>query len=164
MTWKFKKYSFPRNLFSLCVILTLINCSKDDKIQCCGCNSEKIYTIPNQEFEEVYGIPPREQMTGKIFFKHPEVLDPYTDNIREFQNKFWIFQGIEGCGNCKRIFIVCNEDSVDEKFKFLKQEGVYDSIPVQFSGDVLNPDMNCIEPFITPSDINYAILKLDAIL
>jgi hypothetical protein len=116
----------------------LISCKNDDNNdtpQNCGCDSETLFTIPNEEFEEVYGISTEEQMAGQLFYKHPEIIDGFYD-YEEYNNKFWIFQGMEGCWNCRRVFIVCNENLIGEEFEHLKQEGVYDSIPVQFSGNV----------------------------
>ncbi len=145
---------------SFIMIFFTISCKNDDDIgRKCSCEAETTYTIPNKEFEEVYGIPPEEQMSGFLFYKHPEVVDGFADHVEEFKNKFWIFQGTKGCWNCRRNFIVCNEDLIGEQYDYLKQQGVYDSIPIQFSGDVKIDD-ECVEPFIAPADINYATIKL----
>lgn len=143
-------------------ILGISACTKEEESKNCGCDSETAYIIPNEEFEDVYGIPPEEQMAGELFYKHNEVVDGFADHVEEFENKFWIFQGTKGCGNCERKFIVCNENLVGEEFQYLKNEGEYDSIPVQFSGEV-KPYDECIAPFIAPADIYYATIKLNSI-
>ncbi len=156
------KYVKMSSLIISLGILGISACIREEESKNCGCDSETSYTIPNEEFEEVYGIPPKEQMAGQLFYKHPDIIDRFADHVEEFQNKFWIVQGTEGCWNCQRKFIVCNEDLVGEEFEHLKQDGVYDSIPVQFSGEVKLDD-ECVEPFIAPADIYYATIKLNSI-
>lgn len=149
-----------RLLIILLGIIGISGCTKEEKIRKCGCDSETAYIIPNSEFEEDYGIPRKEQMAGYLFYKHPEVVDRYADHVEEFENKFC--QGVKGCGNCERKFIICNEDMVGEEFKYLQQRGVYDSIPIEFSGEV-KPDDECVEPFIAPADIYYFTIKLNSL-
>ncbi|WP_435138417.1 hypothetical protein [Formosa sp. A9] len=144
-------------------VLLCSSCNSDDGTpENCGCDAETQYTLPNEEFEEIYGITPEKQTTGLLYYKHTEIVDGYADHVEEFRNKFWIFQGTEGCGNCRRVFIVCNDDLVGEEFTYLKKEGVYDSIAVKFFGDVKS-DSECVEPFIALADMYYATIKLNRI-
>jgi len=129
----------------------------DDSAPECGCESETVYSIPNQEFEDVYGVSLEEQMTGKLFFKHPDLVDDFFD-YDEYNNRFWIAQLTPNCGNCRRVFIVCNENLIGKEYERLKQKGVYDSVQIQFSGDV---KLKCIGPDIIQSDIHYRLIELE---
>ena len=146
--------TFLKSVLFLGLTGFLCQCTNDPPPEC-GCDAETVYPIPNEEFEEVYGIPPGEQITGKLFFKHPEIVDGYYD-YEEYSNMFWISQGQKGCWNCRRIFIVCNEELIGEEFHFLKQQGVYDSIPIQFSGNVKR---TCIIRHL-PADMVYGRIQL----
>lgn len=150
-----------KTLIQRVILITFIGClcqCTDNAPPDCGCESETIYPIPHQEFEDVYGISLEEQMSGKLFYKHPEVVDRFYD-YEEYNNMFWILQDQEGCGNCRRVFMVCNEELVGQEFHYLKQQGVYDSIPVQFSGDVKR---TCKIRYL-PADMSYARIVLNSI-
>ena len=140
------------------ILLLSVSCSNDDEgpdqNQDCGCASETLLTIPNSDLQ----VPIDEQKTGFIFYKHPELIDGfYDDDI--YNNRFWIFQGTEGCYNCQRNFIVCNESILDNQFDYLKQQNNYDSIQVKFSGGLKSP---CILRAVL-GDYFYAEIVLDSI-
>jgi hypothetical protein len=149
--------TFIQRVILIAFIGCLCQCT-DDTPPTCGCESETLYPIPHQEFEDVYGIPLEEQMQGKLFYKHPEVIDGFYD-YEEYNNMFWILQDQRGCGNCRRVFMVCNEELVGQEFQYLKQQGVYDSIPVQFSGDV---KLTCIVRYL-PADMVYGRIELNTL-
>ncbi|WP_051315837.1 hypothetical protein [Algoriphagus vanfongensis] len=136
--------------------MILSGACSDDSIPDCGCESEGVYSIPNQEFEDVYGITIKEQMTGELFYKHPELVDEFFD-YDEYNNRFWIVQLTPNCGNCRRVFIVCNESEIGEEYERLKKKGVYDSVRVQFSGEVKRP---CRIGHL-PADMAYGRIQLN---
>jgi hypothetical protein len=143
--------------FSIIFLLFLFfSCSNEEETPSCGCNSPTINTIPN---EDLTNVPIEEQKTGVIFFKDDGIQDPYLQD-EEFNNRFWIFQGTEGCNNCQRKFIVCNEGLLGEEFDYLKQLSNNDSIAVKFSGNLKD---ECTEPFIVPGDFFYAEIVLTSI-
>ncbi len=139
-----------------CLGFTLLfnGCKDNDTPPDCGCESETLATIPNEEIQEV---PIEEQKSGLLYYKHPENIDEFLDD-EQYNNRFWIFQGTEGCYNCQRHFIVCNESFLDTEYDYLKT--VYDSIPIRFTGSLKLP---CSEPFIAPGDYFYAEIKLNSI-
>ena len=144
--------------FLLIFLLTLFfSCNNEEEIPSCGCNSPTINTIPN---EDLTNVPIVEQKMGVIFFKDDDVPDPYVPE-EEFNNRFWIFQGTEGCTNCQRKFIICNEAILGNQFDFLKQENNNDSVAVSFSGDlkVMCED----QPIVVPGDYYYAEIVLTSI-
>lgn len=137
-------------------LMAFCQCTDDSPPEC-GCESETVYPIPNQEFEDVYGISLEEQKNGKLFYKHPEVSDDFFNE--EYNNKFWIVQQTPDCNNCRRVFVICNENQFGEKFNYLKDKGVYDSIAVQFSGNVKRP---CKIRHL-PADVLYGRIVLNSI-
>ncbi|TNJ41935.1 hypothetical protein KFZ70_02935 [Tamlana fucoidanivorans] len=144
----------------LLVLLTLIyRCSNntEEKLDDCGCESENIDSVPSKNFSEV---PIEEQTSGLLFFKRPENVDYVFDDKHDgqYNNRFWIFQGVNGCNNCQRKFAVCNEGYLGREYDFLKVSN--DSIPVRFRGDL---KFLCVEPFITPADYFYSEIKLTLI-
>lgn len=147
----------PCLLFAL-IIIGVFSCKKDEDIDKpfdCGCDSETLFTIPNEELQ----IPIEEQKSGLLFYKHPEDIDDFY-NYEEYNNRFWIFQGIEGCYNCQRHYIVCNEELLGTAYDYLRQGDVHDSIPVQFSG---NAKRTCNGPIILPADYSYNEIILSSI-
>lgn len=147
-----------RTIYSLVILLMLSCCNNlDDKLDSCGCESETIDTVPSTNFPEVTI---EEQTSGFLFFKKPENVDIIFDDLHNgrYNNRFWIFQGVEGCYNCQRKFVVCNESFLGVEYNFLKISN--DSIPITFTG---NLKFLCVEPFITPADYFYSEIKLKSI-
>lgn len=132
------------------VVFLFSSCSDDDKTSECGCNSETKSNIPNDETQ----APIEDQIKGLLYYKTPENTDQFL-NDPKFNNQFWIFQGIDGCVNCQRHFIICNEDFLGNEFDFLKNNN--DSIPVRFTGEL---KYLCTEPFIAPADYFYSGIKV----
>jgi hypothetical protein len=133
---KNKKNSFRKTMSYLIfiTILIFISCKNDDdndKQQNCGCDSETIFTIPNEELQ----VPIEEQKSGLLFYKHPEDIDNFYNND-EYKNRFWIFRKTSGCNICETYFIICNEELLGTDYDYLKQENIQDSIPIQFSGNL----------------------------
>ncbi|MBC3847381.1 hypothetical protein H8K90_13370 [Winogradskyella echinorum] len=151
-----------KKLFLLFIILayTTLNiaCNNDDDNEGpswdCGCDSETYDTVPSEHFPNV---PIDVQKSGLLFYKTSEIEDEYV-NEDQFNNRFWIFQGTEGCNNCQRKFIICDTDLIGVEFDYLKN--VTDSVPISFSGDLKLP---CIEPFPAPADYSYAEIALNSI-
>ncbi len=111
-------------------ILIFSNCKNDDT-QNCGCDSETLFNIPNEELQ----IPIQEQKSGLLFYKHPENIDGFYDDDK-YNNRFWIFRKTSECNICETHFIICNEELLGTEYDYLKQQNVSDSIPIQFSGNV----------------------------
>ena len=136
-------------------IITLFNsCNNDDSPPNCGCESETLGTIPN---ENLTSVPIEEQTKGLLFYKTSEKIDGYLDE-EQVNNHFWIFQGTEGCYNCQRHFIICNDEMVGVEFDYLKNTN--DSISVKFTGKL---KLLCVEPFIAPGDYYYSGIKISSI-
>jgi len=138
-------------------ILTLISCKNDDNNdtpQNCGCDSETLSIIPNEELQ----TPIEEQKNGLLFFKHPEIIDGFYDD-NEYNNRFWIFQK-SPCNSCRSHFIICNQEVLGSAFDFLKQNGVYDSIPILFSGDT---KQTCKKFIALPTNYSYNEIILSSI-
>ena len=138
-------------------ILTFSSCNKDDTQPNCGCESETLDTVPSENFPEV---PIEEQKRGLLFYKKPENIDTFYDYYVDgyYDNRFWIFQGTEGCYNCKRNFIVCNEILLGPEYDYLKNSN--DSILISFTG---NRKRLCKGPIILPADYLYSEIKLTSI-
>lgn len=130
---KNKKNSFKKTMSFLFffTILILNSCKKDDIQPNCGCDSETIFTIPNEELQ----IPIAEQKSGFLFYKHPDDIDNFYNND-EYKSRFWIFRKTSGCNICETYFIICNEEVLGTDYDYLKQENIHDSIPIQFSGNL----------------------------
>ena len=140
----------------LCYLgLTLFmnSCKDDDAPPNCGCESETLDTVPSENFPEV---PIEEQKSGLLFFKKQENVDRfYNDEI--YNNRFWIFQGTEGCYNCGRNYVICNENLLGTEFDYLKNNN--DSIEVKFTGGLKGM---CILKAV-PADLFYSEIKLTSI-
>ncbi len=144
--------------FLCCLGLALFmnSCKDDDTPPNCGCESETIDTVPSDYFPEV---PVEEQTSGLLFYKRAENEDFFDDkHDGRYNDAFWIFKGIEGCGNCIRISIICNEELLGSEYDFLKTNN--DSIPIIFRG---NLKFLCVEPFVAPADYDYSEIKLTSI-
>ena len=117
-----------------CLGFTLLfnGCKDDNAPPDCGCESETLATVPNNDLQ----VPIEEQKSGLLFYKRLENVDDFYDYFVDgyYDNRFWIFQGTEGCYNCKRIFIVCNEDLLGTDYDYLKNNN--DSIEVRFTGNM----------------------------
>ncbi|MEC3905969.1 hypothetical protein VOI54_02955 [Tamlana sp. 2201CG12-4] len=144
------------SVFIICLGLTLIisGCNDDETPPDCGCNSETIYNIPNDDVQ----VPVEEQKTGLLFFKHPENIDGFYDD-ELYNNRFWIFQGTEGCHNCQRNFIICDENLIGAEYDYLKQQNINDSLQVKFTG---NAKRLCLIKVI-PADYDYKEIVLTSI-
>jgi hypothetical protein len=116
-------------IFTMLFFIT--DCKNDDATSDCGCNSETLTTIPNDEIQ----IPKEEQKKGLLFYKHSEDSDRFFDDD-EYKRRFWIFQKTSECNICKTYFIICNEELLKIEYDYLKEQNVHDSIPIQFSGNV----------------------------
>lgn len=154
-TLKNKKNSFKKimSYVFFFTILIFSSCNKDQAQPNCGCESVTLSTIPNEDIQEV---PIEEQKIGLLFFKRPENLDGFYDE-EEYNNRFWVFQGTEGCYNCKRNFIVCNEDLLGTEYDYIKNSN--DSIEVKFTGNLKSP----CGLKILPADYFYAEISLTSI-
>lgn len=146
-----------KNIFTLTLILLISSCNKDIDPPSCGCGGPIWMTIPN---EDLNNVPINIQTSGLIFFKDEDIIERYVPDDR-WEERFWIFQGTEGCFNCQRKFIVCNEDILNSEFDFLKQENNSDSIPVIFNGNLMTACED--KPFIAPGDFFYAEIELTSI-
>ena len=142
-----------------CLGFTLLfnGCKDNDTPPDCGCESETLATVPSENFPEV---PVEEQTSGLLFYKTSANIDDFYDYYVDgyYDNRFWIFQGTEGCYNCKRNFIVCNEDLLGTDYDYLKNNN--DSIEVRFTG---NMKRLCEGPIILPADYTYAEIILTSI-
>lgn len=139
-------------VFSICI---MASCSNDDDNQAdCGCNSDTIYSVPDENLN----VPIDEQETGVLFFKNASVTDEFY-NDEEYSNRFWIIQGDTSCYNCYRKFIICNESILGEEFQILKNTQNSDSIPIKFSGEA---KMLCLSKIIL-SDYDYKEITLISI-
>ena len=146
----------PFLLFVLPVLMALNACDDNDTPPNCGCESETIDTVPSDYFPEV---PIEEQTSGLLFYKRVENTDFFDDkHDGRYNNTYWIFKGIEGCGNCRRIHIICNEELLGKDYDFLKTNN--DSIPIIFRGDL---KFLCVDPFVAPADYDYSEIKLISI-
>lgn len=154
-TLKNKRNSFNKTLYYLIFLTILIfsSCNNDDTQPNCGCESETLSTIPNEYIQEV---PFEEQKTGLLFFKRVENIDGFYDD-EQYNNRFWVFQGTEGCYNCKRNFIVCNEILLGSEYDYLKNNN--DSVEVKFTGNLKSP----CGLKILPADYFYAEISLTSI-
>ena len=124
----------------------------------CGCESETFETVPSENYPEV---PIEIQKSGLLFYKTSEKLDYVFDRVSEgrYNNHFWILQGgAEGCYNCRRNFIICNEHLLGTKYDHLKNTN--DSISISFTGE---RKRLCVEPFIGPADYTYSEIKITSI-
>lgn len=139
-----------------CLGITLLfnSCRDDDTPTNCGCESVTLSTIPNEDLQ----IPIEEQKSGLLFFKHPETIDGFYDED-EYNNRFWIFQN-SPCNSCRRHLIVCNQELLGSPFDFLKQNGVYDSIPILFSGET---KQTCKKFIALPTNYSYNEIILSSI-
>ncbi len=145
-------------LIYLFLIVLFIGCDNDDEDSAdCGCKSETLDTVPSENFPEV---PFEEQKSGLIFYKRSENIDYIFDDEHNglYNNRFWIFQGTDGCHNCRRHFIICNENILGTEYDYLKNSN--DSIPISFTGEL---KYLCIDPFIAPADYFYSEIKLNSI-
>ena len=146
----------PFLLFVLPVLMAFNACDDNDTSPDCGCESETIDTVPSDYFPEV---PIEEQTSGLLFYKRVENTDFFDDkHDGRYNNTYWIFKGIEGCGNCRRIHIICNEELLGKDYDFLKTNN--DSIPIIFRGDL---KFLCVDPFVAPADYDYSEIKLISI-
>lgn len=142
--------------FSLIFLITLfISCSTDKENPSCGCGGKIESTVPNENISEV---PIEDQKSGLIYFNDEDIEDQYVPDDR-WDNRFWIFQGTQGCNNCQRKFIVCNESILGSEFDFLKDKD--DSIAVKFEGNLMIPCGD--NPFIAPADFFYREIVLTSI-
>jgi len=150
-----EKNSFRKTMSYLFFFTILIfsSCNKDDTQPNCGCQSETLSTIPNEDIQEV---PIEEQKTGLLFFKRLENIDGFYDD-EQYNNRFWVFQGTDGCYNCKRNFIVCNEILLGPEYDYLKNSN--DSIKVKFTGNLKSL---CIIKHVL-GDYFYAEISLTSI-
>ena len=151
-----KKNSLKKTISYLFFLTILIfsSCNKDDTKPNCGCDSDTLDTVPSENFPEV---PIEEQKSGILFYKTSEKVDGFYDDD-QYNNRFWIFQGTEGCYNCKRNFIICNETLLGSEYDYLKNSN--DSIPISFTG---NRKRLCKGPIILPADYLYSEIKLTSI-
>ena len=154
-----KKNSLKKTISYLFFLTILIfsSCNKDDTKPNCGCDSDTLDTVPSENFPEV---PIEEQKSGLLFYKHAENIDQIFDDEHsgEYNNRFWVFQGIEGCYNCRRHYIICNETLLGSEYDYLKNSN--DSVPITFTGEL---KFLCIDPFVTPADYFYSEIKLNSI-
>ena len=145
-------------LFKLfcCLLLGvfIISCSNEATLPDCGCNSETLSSIPNEKLQR----PLEEQKKGLLFYKHPEITDGFYDD-EQFNNRFWIFQN-SPCNSCSSHLVICNQEELGNSFDFLKQSGVYDSIPVLFSGNIKRI---CKGPIALPTAYSYNEISLNTI-
>jgi hypothetical protein len=141
----------------LLISLFAVSCGSEESPLDCGCNSPTVNTIPNEKLDN---IPIEVQKMGVIFFKDDEIPDPFVPE-EKFNNRFWIFQGSEGCYNCQRKFIVCNESFIGSEFDNLKQDKNSDSIAIKFTGDL--KIMCGKELTIAPADFFYREIVLTSI-
>ena len=147
--YKLKNLRTMKNaiIFTLVVTILLYSCGKNDEtLPNCGCDSNTLLTIPNESIQ----IPVEEQKRGLLFYKHPEIIDGFYDDD-EYNNRFWIFQNFP-CSSCKSHLIVCNEEILENKYDYLKQDEVYDSVPILFSG---NTKHTCKEFIVLPTNYSY---------
>ena len=156
-----------KNTILILFIFLAFSCKEDAETPLepptCSCGGPTWMSIPNEDIKEV---PTEEQKSGVIFFKDDEIVERYVPDDR-WEQKFWIFQGTEGCYNCQRKFIVCNEGFLNTEFDFLKEKNNSDSIPVIFTGNLMtpcDPDYNSDDPvFVAPADFFYAEIVLTSI-
>ena len=144
----------PITYVLLFIILIFSSCKKDDTPTDCGCNSETLRTIPNLEIQ----IPIEEQKRGLLFYKHLGDTDSFYDGD-EYNNRFWIFQN-SPCNSCRSHLIICNEEILGMEYDYLKQNGIYDSIPIQFSGNVKK---TCKGLIALPTNYSYNEFILSSI-
>ena len=133
--------------------LFMNSCKDDDTPPNCGCESETLDTVPSENFPEV---PIDEQKLGLLFFKKQENVDGFYDD-EIYNNRFWIFKGTEGCYNCRRNYIICNENLLGTEFDYLKNNN--DSIEVKFTGELKGM---CTLKAV-PADLFYSEIKLTSI-
>ena len=149
------------NRISITIFLALLatlSChdKDDDTPPNCGCTSKTIDTVPSDYFPEA---PIEEQTSGLLFYKKEENIDFFDDKHNGLYNDtFWIFKETEGCYNCRRIHIICNEELLGSEYEFLKSNN--DSIPIIFRG---NLKFLCVELFVAPADYFYLEIKLTSI-
>jgi hypothetical protein len=150
-----KKNSLKKTISYLFFLTILIfsSCNKDDTKPNCGCDSDTLDTVPSENFPEV---PIEEQKSGILFYKTSEKVDGFYDDD-QYNNRFWIFQGTEGCYNCKRNFIICNENLLGTEYDYLKNNN--DSIEIKFTGDLKS--LCVLRPIL--ADYNYAEIVLTLI-
>ena len=141
--------------FVIIIALLFSNCNRKETTTYsdCGCNSKTLFTIPNDNVQ----VPYEEQTKGLLFYKRPDIIDDFY-NDEEYNNRFWIFQGTQGCYNCQRHYIICNDELLGNEFDFLKQSN--DSIEIRFTGNIKSL---CILRAI-PADYNYGEIVLNSIL
>jgi hypothetical protein len=150
-----KKNSLKKTISYLFFLTILIfsSCNKDDTKPNCGCDSDTLGSVPSENFPEV---PIEEQKSGILFYKTSEKVDGFYDD-EQYNNRFWIFQGTEGCYNCKRNFIICNENLLGTEYDYLKNNN--DSIEIKFTGDLKS--LCVLRPIL--ADYNYAEIVLTLI-
>lgn len=137
-----------------CLGFTLLfnGCKDNDTPPDCGCESETLATVPDYDLQ----VPIEEQKSGLLFYKRLENVDGFY-NDQQYNDRFWIFQGTEGCYNCQRKFIVCDENLLGSEFNYLKS--INDSIEVKFTGKLKS--LCVLRPI--PADFNYAEIILTSI-
>jgi len=137
------------------IALLFYSCNKTNHItDDCGCNSETLSTVPNDNIQ----VPIEEQKSGLLFFKHPENIDGFYDD-EQYNNRFWIVQEGIPCRSCHRVLIVCNENLLGTEYNYLKQQGINDSIRIKFIGNVKRL---CIPAFL-PTAYDYKEIVLSSI-
>ena len=136
-----------KTLSLVVAIIFFSSCKEDDNtIADCGCNSETLLTIPDEDLQ----IPIEDQKSGLLFYKHPENIDGFYDDD-EYNNRFWVFQN-SPCNSCRSHLIICNEEILGTEYDYLKQNGIYDSVPIQFSG---NAKQTCKGLLALPANYSY---------
>lgn len=158
MNWITNRTKVVLTVFCYLGLTLLINsCKDDDTPPDCGCDSETLGTVPSDNFPEV---PIEEQTSGLLFYKTSENIDEFYDFYVDgyYDNRFWIFQGVENCYNCQRHFIICNESLLGVEYNYLRTSN--DSIKIRFTG---NRKRLCEGPIILPADILYSEIQLTSI-
>ena len=150
------KSKWPTILCIMVFTMLIFNSCKDDNNNLdydCGCNSETLDTVPSDNISEV---PDEEQSSGLLFYKTSEKIDGFYDD-EQYNNRFWVFRGVEGCHNCQHHFIICNEEMIGAEFDYLKNTN--DSTEVLFTGDLKT--LCTLRPVL--GDYFYAEINLTSI-
>ena len=137
----------------------LICCGNDDDgkdaNQDCGCASETLFTVPDEDSQ----IPIEEQTSGLLFYKGLNNSDQFF-NDEKYKNRFWIFRKTVGCNICETYFIICDENLLGSSYDYLKEQNVTDSIPIRFTGE---RKRLCNGPGALPVAYSYSELVLNSI-
>ena len=130
-------------LLILTLITALLGCNEKNETPNCGCESETVLSIPNEQDKKRMSV--EEQSTGWLYFKHPEIKDKYL-NHTDYDNRFWIVQS--GDFEKGRALIVCNQSILEKEAGHLRKDKAYDSLWVSFSGEAKKPCVVFVLPAV----------------